>query len=244
MKKTAFISDILFTLFSVALGSLCVFRYLRLRLIPACFLALVCGVLSACAMGAFLHAKRQTAYLKRSDESQKQKLLLHLALLSDEAKTRLFAPLLHAVRRGKLRLQTPENYYFLRFSFAPVTADEVATLSRFKTAGQKTLVCSEIEDSAKNLCKRLGVETQTGDQVYALFKRENALPERYLGEETPETRKKRLIRVCFAKSNAKRFLLSATLLLLTSLITPFPTYYLLFGFILLATAILVRIFGK
>lgn len=244
MKKTAFISDILFTFFSVALCSLCLFRYWDLRLAPACFLALVCGVLGACALGTFLNAKRKNAFLKRSDEAQKQKLLLHLALLSDEAKTRLLAPLLHAERRGKLRLQSPEHYYFLRFSFAPVTADEVATLARFKTGGVKTLVCSEMEDSAKTLCKRLGVETQTGDEVYSLFKRENALPTQYLGEETPETRKKRFVRVCFAKSNAKRFLLSASLLLLTSLITPFPTYYLLFGFILLAIAILIRIFGK
>lgn len=132
----------------------------------------------------------------------------------------------------------------MRFSFAPVTADEIATLARFKTSGQKTVLCSEIEDSAKNLCKRLGVETQTGESVYALFKKEDAFPEHFLGEETPETRKKRLVRVCFAKSNAKRFLLSASLLLLTSLITPFPTYYLLFGFILLAVAVFVRIFGK
>ena len=244
MKKTAFISDILFTLFSVWLLSLCIFRYLGLRLLPASFLSLVCGVLCACAVGALLNAKRQTAYLKRSDESKKQKLLLHLALLSDEAKTTLLAPLLHATKRGKLRLQTPERYYFLRFSFAPVTADEIATLARFKTSGQKTVLCSEIEDSAKNLCKRLGVETQTGESVYALFKKEDAFPESFLGEESPETRKKRLVRVCFAKTNAKRFLLSASLLLLTSLITPFPTYYLLFGFILLAVAVFVRIFGK
>jgi hypothetical protein len=191
-----------------------------------------------------LNAKRQNAFLKRSDEAKKQKLLLHLALLSDEAKTQLFERILHAKRQGKLRLQTSESYCFLRFSFAPVTADQIASLARFKTAQPKTVFCAEMEESAKNLCKRLGVETCVGDRVYALFKKENALPERFLGEETPEDRKRRIMRVCFAKSNAKRFLLSATFLFLGSLFTPFPTYYLLFAFALLVVALIIRILGK
>ncbi|MBQ8291467.1 MAG: hypothetical protein IJX88_03025 [Clostridia bacterium] len=245
MKKSAFFSDVFFTFFLFWLFTLCVFRYLRVALLPALFLSFVCGALAACAVAALLHGKRKSVFLKKSDEAQKQKLLLHLALLSDEGKTKLFSAALKTAKRlGKLRLQTEENFCFLRFSFAPVTADEVASLARFKTAKPKLLYCSELEESAKTLCKRLGIETKTGESVYRLFKEENALPQSYLGEETKQNKRKELFKVCFAKSNAKRFLFCGSLLLVTSLITPFPYYYLVFGGALLLVALFIRIFGK
>ncbi|MBQ8322697.1 MAG: hypothetical protein IJX91_01890 [Clostridia bacterium] len=247
MKKSAYISDILFTFFTAAVFTLCLFRYLGIDLVPALFLALICGALAAAAIGAWLTHKRRRFFLKRSDEALKQKLLLHLSLLSDEKKSALFYNVLRqredVKRMGKLRLVGQENFYFLNFRFSPVTPDEVAAISRLKTQKQKILLCNEIEESALRLCARLNIQVRAGDDVFRLLRAENALPKTYLGEDVATKKSKFHLRACFAKSNSRRFLVGGALILLSSLITPFPYYYLVSGTLLLVAAACIRIFG-
>ena len=246
MKKSAFISDILFTFLTVGLFTLCYFRYLGSSIVGSFALATLCGALAAGAVGAILQSKRARFFLKRSDETQKQKFLLHLSLISDERITQFFQRLLSEKlpkRLGKLRLATKDAFYFLCFRFAPVSADDAAAFSRLKTAGKKIVLCNRIDEDALQLCNRLQIEVCTGERVYAMVKEKNALPDSYAGEETPVDKKQRRRKLCFSKSNAKRFFIAGALILLTSLITPFPYYYLVFGSILLLVSALIRFFG-
>lgn len=247
MKKFAFFSDLLFSFFVSFLFTIFLFRYLGVSLLPAFLLACLCGILTTAAIGAIMQVKRKNVYLKKSDETQKEKLLLHLALLSDEGKTQFFQRALTteevtASRFGRLRLFTKTEFYFLKFSLAPVCADEIATLSRLKTGKKKVLLCAQIEENAFSLCNRLGIEVKTGESVYKLLKERNQLPEVYLGEESAKQPKRR-VKLWFAKTNAKRFLISGGMVLLLSRITPFYYYYLLLGCLLLLAAVFVRIFG-
>ena len=257
MKKSAFISDVIFTFLIGALLTLCLFRYLGARFSIALSLSLPCGILLAASFAAYRQSKRKTVFLKRSDEAQKEKLLLHLALLSDEAKTDFFKEVFSAhspsersteqippVRRfGKLRLHTPTEFYFLHFRMHPVTADEIASISRLKTGKPRTLFCAQIEDTAYALCEKLGIQVKTGAEVYCFLKSNEALPKQYLGEESADKKRKRRFQLWFSKSNSKRFLMAGALVLLTSLLSPFPYYYLIFGSLLLVAALLIRILG-
>lgn len=249
MKKSAFLSDILFTFFLVWIVTLCLFRHLKTALILSITLAAACGLLSACAHAALLQSKRKAVLLKRSNAALKEKLSLHLSLLGDEEKTDLFIPALSTAEKapvkrvGKLRLQSETRLYFLCFRFAPVTTDDVARYSRYPNGRQKTILCERIEENALELCTRLHIEVRAGDFAFNLLQSQNALPESYLCDELPKDKRKHRLRLCFARSNAKRFLASATLILLLSLITPFPFYYLIFGGILLLLALFIRIFG-
>ncbi|MBR2023796.1 MAG: hypothetical protein IJ996_04710, partial [Clostridia bacterium] len=90
MKKTAFISDILFTLLLSFLLSVVLFRLIGVRFFPALLLGAVCASLTALGVGAYLIHRRKRYFLKRSDETKKNKLLTHLALLSGERKTQFF----------------------------------------------------------------------------------------------------------------------------------------------------------
>ncbi len=242
MKKSAFISDVFFAFFIAFVFTLCLFRYLKLTLPLAIFLALLCGSLTGMSIAAWLQSKRKTLYLKKSDEIKKEKLLLHLALLSDEKLTEFFQKAIPDAKRfSKLRLYTQTEFYFLKFTLAPVTADDVIKYARWNTGKQKILFCSKIEPTAEELCQRLNLTIRTGDLIYALLKELDAFPETFLGETSlPKEKRKRL---WFAKSNGKRFLVSGTLILLLSLLTPFPYYYFIFGSILLFAAAFIRIFG-
>lgn len=247
MKKIAYYSDLIFTFCLSGIFTLTFFRYLALPLPLALGLALLCGGLTAAAVGALLAAKRKNLYLKKSDETQKQKLLLHLALLSDEEKTEFFTRVLStadepAKRFGKLRIFTQTEFYFLKFSLSPLVADEIPNLARLKTGKKKILLCSQIEENALALCRRLNIEVKTGEWVYTKLKAQNDLPERFLGEENAQAAKNRR-KVWFSKRNAKPFLLGGGMILLLSRLTPFYYYYLLLGCLLLFTALFVRIFG-
>ena len=257
MKKSAFISDVIFNFFTGTLFTLCVFRYLGAGFTLALVLSLPCGTLLAAAFAAYRQSKRKTIFLKRSDTAQKEKLLLHLALLSDEAKTSFFQDVfsthspserkseatLPVKRLGKLRLYTTNEFFFLHFKIHPVTADEVVALSRLKTNKPRTLFCAQIEDPAYALCEQLGIQVKTGEAVYCFLKACDALPEKYLGEESSTNKRKRRLQLWFAKGNSKRFLVAGGLVLLTSLFSPFPYYYLVFSGVLLLASILVRVLG-
>ena len=185
MKKTAFISDILFAFFISTLSSLCLFRYLGAGTRGSLVLALLCGGLTACSVCAFLQSKRRSFFLKRTDEAKKTQLFTHLALLSDKAKTEFFE---QTIQRGKriapLRIQTAEHLYFLCFRFSPVSADEIARLSRLKSSKKKIVLCNRIDENAVALADNLGVGYQTAESVYQLVKDAGRLPEEFLGEET------------------------------------------------------------
>lgn len=247
MKKTAFFSDVFFSFFVCGIFTLCLFRHYGLSPVSSFLLAALCGVLCASAVGAILYGKRKHQLLKKSEAEQSRKLLLHLALLSDDKKTHFFENIFGAnapVKRwGKLRLTTPTEVYFLRFSFAPVNADDIAALARLKTSKEKILLCDSIDDKANALCASFRITVKSGAEVYLLVKAAHALPDVYLGDAKPEKRSERYRKLWFSKASARRFLLSGSLILLSSLFVPFTGYYLIVGAALLAFAAFARIFS-
>lgn len=262
MKRFAFFSDLLFTFLSSTLLCLCLFRFLYLGFWFSLFLAALCGGLISSSVGAYLQDKRKNLLLKRSDEQEKQKFLLHLALLSDGAKTEFFRGALTKSARAKapstkdahtqetslkrfslLRLHSDTQFYFLHFKLSPVTADDVAKYARLKTGKKKILLCGTIEEPARALCERLHIRVQTGEDVFVLLKNADALPKAYLGDDAPSGKRHRW-QLWFSKRNSKRFLVSAGLILLLSTLTPFFYYYIVMSASLLLVAIFVRIFGK
>lgn len=246
MKKTAFISDVVFAFFGTSLFTVCVFRFLKIPLAVCIPLGAVCGVLSACSVAAYLYNRRQRDFLKKSDAERKERLFTHLALLSPEAVIEFFLPLLSEKspkRRSRDTISAEDAVYYLRIRFAPLQADDIVPFIRLQTKKRKILVCSAVEQTAEKLCRATNIEIFADAEIYRLVKEKNAFPSEYSGAFN-QTKEKRLPRVGFRKSNAKRFLLSGGLLFASSLLTPFPYYYLVFGGILCAAALLIRIFGK
>ena len=234
----------MFSFIVVFFTTLFLFRYLQIRLFPAIILSSICGGLSACATAAWLQNKRKSVFLKRSDEAQKEKLLFHLACISNAEKMNFFLDRLTQTKPlNHIRLCDEAQMYWLRFTFQPVNADEIVQLHRYKTDKEKVLLCNKIEDQAYALAQRFQIRVLTGNEVYAMLKERNALPEKYPHEQTSENKRQHRLQLWFSRKNAKPFLTVATLTLLTAIVSPFPRYYLIFGFAMLTTSVVIRIWG-
>lgn len=255
MKKSAFISDLLFSFFLVFTFVVCLFRYLRFSLWASVVFAAIAGVAVTFFVWANLNRKRKIFFLKKAEEREKEKLLLHLALLPFDRQTELFSRALKTDNAVKNADKT-----FARFLFTPLSASDIGSFiktefSRFVSEDERsenespvaqglTVYCNEADESAKTLCKRFHVTLYTGEESYLFLKSQNALPEKYLGDGPFAERKKRRLAFYFQKKNSRRFLVGGILVLCTSLITPFPYYYLISGSAMLIIAAVVRIFGK
>ena len=267
MKKSAFISDILFSFAVTFLPALCLLRYLRLPLSASLLFAAVAGLLVSLPVWFFLDKKREKLCLKKQDEEAKEKLLLHLALSTQKQNAEYFAgyfsskakreaekasseeapvraePVKVRTCAGFYAIETAEELCFPLFTVRPANGDEAAAIVRAKSDKQKRLLCGELSPEAEKLCAGFGIETTTAADAYLMLKKENFLPEHDLCEDAFTPQKKKRLHLYFAKSNSRRFLLGGVLILLTSLITPFPLYYLIFGSALVLSSIFVRIFG-
>ena len=247
MKKLAYLSNTLFAgLFAFYL-SLWFFRLQEVNFFVALVLSVICALLTVLGIGAFLRAKHEKYTLKRKDEKLQNKLLPHLCLLTPEKATALILSALENTGQyqnlrlwGKRRIVCDSACFYVQFTFTPITADIVASFGRLNTRKKKLLLCYRIDDEGKALCPLLNIEVVSTQNLYFLLKSQKLLPERFLGD----TPKKPPLRLAFSKSNAKRFLWAGGLLILSSFLTPFSTYYLIFGIVLLALALVVRLFGR
>jgi hypothetical protein len=257
MKKTAFISDILFAFIVAFVPALCFLRYLRLSIPLSLILASLLGIAASGCVWAILRKKRSKLFLKKRDEEEKQKWLRHLMLSGKEETLKYFfssfkkmsssdkklVPLQITAFEGLECMETEGAFVFIFFSFAPLDCDAAARVIRLDLPKEKLVLCGKIAEEAKELFRQFSVPVWTENEVFLSLKEQNCLPESYLGNFEKEKTIKSKTRIWFAKSNSRRFFWGGALLLLTSLLTPFPAYYLIFGSLMILSAIFIRIFG-
>jgi hypothetical protein len=259
MKKSAFISDILFSFVASCVPALCFLRYLRLSL-P---LASILSVLFAAAVSGFVWfilSKKQTKIvLKKGDEEEKEKWLQHLMLsgiennldyffsalkiLSSPPDKQWLAPLRITAFKTLGCIETEGAFFFVFFTFAPLDCDDAASVIRLDLPKEKHILCGKITPQAERLFSQFSLPILKENELFLTLRQANCLPEKYLGYFDKKKTIKTKSKVWFSKSNSKRFFGGGILLLLTSLLTPFPLYYLIFGSAMILSSVFIRIFG-
>lgn len=214
--------------------------------------ALAFAILTALALSvlAFLHMRRRSdkKLLKISDEKEIAKLAFHLAMDTEENNAER---LLSAIFTGTDKAQktdysivTDEEEYFFSFRLEPVRADEIATIVRRAGERKKILMCADVTSEAEKLAAAFGIRIMRAADVYLLLKETDNLPEKYILAEKMKTGWKEKVKFRFQRRMYKGYLLAGCALLVFSLFTFFPVYYLVTGGILLGIAVFVRFFGK
>ena len=241
------ICDVFFYAACSWLFVLALLRYFRMSFALA---ALIAGVIAlAVGLMVFLisygtHRKR--ALTKRARE-QREALMLHLALERGE---RVRAALVEAYSSAGKEAHCSENEIIVDgekaiplFTMQPVSADAVAHLLREHGETPFVLLCNELSPEAEKLLTSFGRRPVKGDEIYALFSETETTPSPLICGEIPRRTAKTKLKRAFGKNNAKPFFTCGILLLLMSLFTLFPLYYMITGSILLFCAVAVRLLG-
>lgn len=254
MKKLACFSDAAFAFTAAFLPSLCYLRYRQVPLLWATLVSLLLGVGVSMLTWSYLKKKYAAATLKASEKRQMEQLLLHLALLSPKEKTDFFIDNAQAlvgeeiqgrrVSAGKPFFYTDSQVVYCHFALTPLTADALTPLLSLDDSRAPVLLCNELDKTAARLSAALSIKVLTLPEIYLNLKESERLPERYKGEAAFTKKKKRRFALWIQKSNAKPFLTGGALLLLSSLFSPFPYYYLIIGCAMVGASAAVRIFGK
>ena len=109
-----------------------------------------------------------------------------------------------------------------------------------KYSARAYLYCTETEEDAAALLETFGVKSVAIDEIFAAAKLLGALPEEAV--TLANEKKARGFRLrAISKKTARGLLISAGILLFTSLFSPFPYYYRAMGLILLALSLAVRL---
>ena len=109
-----------------------------------------------------------------------------------------------------------------------------------KHSARAYLYCTETEEDAAALLETFGVKCVAIDEIFAAAKLLGALPEEAV--TLANEKKARGFRLrAISKKTARGLLVSAGILLFTSLFSPFPYYYRAMGLILLALSLAVRL---
>ena len=141
------------------------------------------------------------------------------------------------------RIDTENGSTYLKFQFEAVTADELSPVIRAE-GEQKTVLGASFTDEAQKLAAAFGVTLKDAAEVYTLVKESGCMPEALISP--PEQKRGFRAKLAFRvrRSAWRGYLFSGAFLLLFSLFTIFPVYYVVSGGVLLAIAAAVRFFGK
>ena len=131
----------------------------------------------------------------------------------------------------------------VRFRFEKVTADELSPLVRAKEE-RKAAFAGAFTDEAKKLADSFGLRLVEAPEVYALVKESGCMPDPLIAPPVKKSGFLQKLRAGVRRKAWRGYAFAGVSLLLFSLLTIFPVYYIVTGSILLAAALLVRFFGK
>ena len=263
-------SDTVFVFSAVFLLFFCILRFYLNGLWAAALCALASGGAAGALFFFFLRARRTKRHASEGEKAEIGKLAFHLAMDSPEHNAALIAkcltlehereepggeppplrgtgtagaapePFAH-IRGG--RIDTEKGSTYLKFQFEAVTADELSPFIRAE-GEQKTVLGSAFTDEAQKLAAAFGVTLKDAADVYTLVKDSGCMPEKLIAP--PEQKRGFRAKLSFRvrRSAWRGYLFSGAFLLLFSLFTVFPVYYVVSGGILLVVAAAVRFLGK
>lgn len=242
-------ADTLFLFFTAGMLALCLFRF-YLPLAPSFAAGTGCGLAAAGLYFLLSRPRRQRRQKTAAEKKEAEKLAFHLAMDRPERGAQLLAESINAARNEGAPVEaegdtvvSEEGRGFLRFRFEKVTADDLSPVIRAE-GKRKAVFAGGFTEEAKKLAQAFGVELFDAEKVYALVKAGGKMPEKLIAPPEKKGGVKEKLKFRFRRGAWRGYLFSGASLLLFSQLTVFPLYYVIFGGILLAVAVLVRFFGK
>lgn len=249
MKKIdlPLILDVIFYTACSFLLSVGILRYFRV----ATWAVFTVSVLIALAIGTgcsllIAHDHRKKHCTKQA-QKQREAVMLHLTLAPTGDTVATLAAAYRAegkeVETGEETLSVDGIATIPLFTMQPVSADAVAVLLKKYGKENFVLACNDLTPQARSLLSSFGRASAESEEIYTLLERTGTTPSPLICGEIPRHPLKHKLRRTFSKKNARPFFVSGSVLVLMSLFTFFPLYYLITGALLLITSVGVRALG-
>ena len=236
MKKVnlALISDVIFFTICAFILSFTGVRFYTRNALTALIVAT--GTAAVCGLVVFyvLLARRQKRLILSLSESEKKSLSLHLSVCDEAYILNLFENALDGTYVRGNRLQDNQNVYFFNFKMSPLSSDDIAAVIRTNVKKQKHIYCCEISPAALSLADDFSINVVTAPEIYALLKDKNLLPEKYALGNVKKPNVFKRIKKRFNRKLCPPLFFSGFTLLFFSFFTFYPTYYIVFGGLLMA----------
>ena len=249
MKKIDFplIADVAFYGAAAWFLSIGLLRYYRMQLTLSAIIASLISLAVAGIVFLVAYTRRRKRRLGKKETEAREALMLHLALEKEE---RINAALCKAFLADQKSAAVQGDAILVedalcvpRFTMQPLSADEVARIIRVYGREKLTILCNALTPEAEKLASSFGVKIMRKGEIYELFTRTQTTPNPLILAELPRKSARQTLRRMVSKKSARPFFTSGILLLIMSLFTFFPIYYLISGCVLTSLAILVRFFG-
>lgn len=239
---------ILDTLFAALCAFLLFFTALRFYTKSAA-LALCFGIAACLIFGAlcffYISRKQSKTLLVSKDEKEKKLLALHLSLSSDISVITLLQKCLgeNAKKRGKTVIVGGQLNFFI-FKMHPISEDDIATVIKRKWDEKKVVYCVNASPEAAALAKNFDIDVKSIDEVYALLKEHDLLPEKYVYEDPPKVKFFAKVSSRFTRRLCAPLFWSGFALLALSFVAYFSLYYIISGSVMIILSLVALLFGK
>ena len=251
-------SDTLCLFFCLFLFFFAVFRF-SLPLWASALIAAAAAGAAAVLLFLFLRARRKKRHEGEREKAEIEKFAFHLAMSPPERNAKLLAESLNAAeaKRNGGNAEAPPAPYraqkdallcengraLVRFRFEKVTADELSPLVRAKEE-RKAVFAGGFTEEAQKLAGSFGLRLFGAPETYTLVKESGCMPQSLIAPPEKKGAFLQRLRHSVRRRAWRGYAFAGGSLLLFSVLTVFPVYYIVSGSLLLALALLIRFFGK
>ena len=242
-------SGILFVLF------FCWFRFYSNNLVLSIFISLLITFLIVFILFFYKHKKDN----KKSITAKQRKLALDCATQFRFSTPKEVRKFFYDIIKDKYKIENKPNGLIVTFEnkrlmFVPSFEKEIFTSNDLATyysyakkynTKQLTICSSEFDDNSKNLAKAIKTLPITLLDIYETFSQiiepSQKLPETVIDTQSAKLTFKQILSYAVSRDRTKNYTLFGIILIFSSFFVMFKIYYLVFGSVLLAMAILTRV---
>lgn len=149
---------------------------------------------------------------------------------------------------GSLVLEEKKAQIFAIIKIENITTADILQKYKQSKKNYKTIIFGiNFDDNAINLFSEMAIRIdyiKTSEAFNSLNSLEMLPDLLQISENSKKIQIKNLVKNVFTKKNAKRFLITGVFFTIFSFFTIYPVYYLIFGTILMITAVILRLYGK
>lgn len=250
--KLSIFGDLFFFFF---IAFFIIYYYLRYNVfnftLSLTFSAIISAILT-CVFAAFSIIQNNKKETSAFDKNEIEKLKCELCFYDSDKISTLICALLDAknlaYKKVKDKLFLEEQNAFVTWIYKQeklISTDIIDVVKKCKGEHKIIVFCNDISFEAQSLIKKCNLPIKTVDvtSFYSLLKKYSLLPEITIKTNVKNTFKEKLKGV-FNKKNAKPFIISGAVIMLSSTLLYNPTFYIVIGSILMIIGSYLHFFAK